>query len=139
MASTLNERHSPRVTSFESADGSAAFESAAIVNRRPIHLPSLAYQDEEDQETVTQRNATEEFELPAELAAMIANAKLSRPPAGSENTSEEGVRYYATYDEGRPCKSKSISEFEQWDESFGTLEECCEVSFSWDYDACLGL
>jgi hypothetical protein len=29
------------------------------------------------------------------------------------------------------------SSFDAWEESYESLEECCEMKFSWDYDACM--
>ena len=78
----------------------------------------------------------EEFELPAELAAMIIEAKhQSSPPAAAPT--RQNVKYYANYNEGS-CSSKSTNKFSSWEESFDSLEDCCDVAFSWDYDACMG-
>ncbi|KAL7517153.1 hypothetical protein ACHAWF_000106, partial [Thalassiosira exigua] len=49
-----------------------------------------------------------------------------------------GTRYYASYAEGESCSSKPAAEFETWEESYGSREECCEVAFGWDYDNCTG-
>ena len=120
---------------------------------------------EDEQEELAQRNASlhytdtcngsideeeegefELFELPPELAAMImiAEAKESSYPAAAptlgskSSTSTDEVRYYASYsDGGEICASKSSSKFESWEESYASLDECCEGSFSWDYDACI--
>ena len=86
------------------------------------------------------------FELPAELAALIASAKendLAAPAsaptlASAEPKEEEEVRYfYPTYAEGELSSTKSASKFESWEESHASLDDCCEGSFSWDYDACI--
>mmetsp|Transcript_16023 Transcript_16023/g.29052 ORF Transcript_16023/g.29052 Transcript_16023/m.29052 type:complete len:192 (+) Transcript_16023:155-730(+) len=139
-------------------DGSVSFESATIITRLPIHLTPTT-QEEDGHDTIAQRNASvyysddndaaieeEEFELPAELAALIANAKKSQdsspaaaPTLGASATTADDVRYYATYTEGELCSSKSSSLFESWDESYVSLEDCCDVAFSWDYGACMGL
>ena len=80
----------------------------------------------------------EGWELPEELAAMIAAAKVTPDPAPATQPGEgEGVRYYVTYEEGAPCASKPAAEFEGWEEAHATLGECCEAAFSWDYDACM--
>jgi len=84
--------------------------------------------------------AEAEFELPVELAAMIAAARATQsdPAPATEVGDEAGVRYYPTYEEGAPCSSKASSAFESWEESHATLADCCEAAFSWDYDACMG-
>lgn len=88
------------------------------------------------------------FELPAELAALIASAKendLAAPAsaptlASAEPKEEEEVRYfYPTYAEGELSSTKSASKFESWEESFESLENCCDVAFSCDYESCMGL
>jgi hypothetical protein len=49
------------------------------------------------------------------------------------NTQDE--RYYATWNPSQLCGMKSS--FDAWEESYESLEECCEMKFSWDYDACM--
>merc|ERR1719401_85488 len=74
--------------------------------------------------------AEAEFELPVELAAMIAAARATQSdPAPATEVGDE---------EGAPCYSKASSAFESWEESHATLADCCEAAFSWDYDACMG-
>ncbi|KAL7460277.1 hypothetical protein ACHAXS_000740 [Conticribra weissflogii] len=46
-------------------------------------------------------------------------------------------RFYATWDSSSLCSSKSTAAFESWEESYGSLEECCEVRFGWDFDNCM--
>lgn len=48
-----------------------------------------------------------------------------------------GARYYATWTEDAMCSSKLSETFESWEESFGSLEECCEVVFGWAMEDCL--
>lgn len=146
------------ITSSSVASGDeahlASLGPATVINRVPIRLPSLTPAigyEEIDRDTRAQRNASahppeeegEEFGLPAELAAMIANATMSRqePVPAAALTSEAAPRYYyPTYDtEGGVCSSKPAAEFESWDESYASLAECCDVAFSWDYEACAGL
>ncbi len=138
-----------------SSDG---FESATVIKRLPIHLPPLTEADDSNaNDATTKQNSSmygegiiaeeDQFELPEELAAMIADAQSrdssspSMTPALSlSERSSDGVRYYATSSgEGESCSSKSTSSFEAWEESFGSLEDCCEVAFGWDYDSCVGL
>ncbi|KAL7536874.1 hypothetical protein ACHAXR_007451 [Thalassiosira sp. AJA248-18] len=49
-------------------------------------------------------------------------------------TTADTPRFYPTYISGQLCHSKTL--FDSWEESFGTLKECCESFFSWDYDVC---
>mmetsp|Transcript_13591 Transcript_13591/g.29553 ORF Transcript_13591/g.29553 Transcript_13591/m.29553 type:complete len:199 (+) Transcript_13591:127-723(+) len=149
----------------ECSSSSASFGSATIIKRLPIHLQPLTSNNDEnempqrninasvyhsanDHDDTTIDNAEDEFELPAELAAMIQEAKYESSPAAAptlnaassiSSTSAEGdIRYYATYAEGESCSSKSIASFESWEESHASLEDCCDVAFSWDYDSCMG-
>ena len=46
------------------------------------------------------------------------------------------IRYYATWTDGKLCSSKSLTSFEQWEESFTSLSECCKEVYGWDYDTC---
>lgn len=103
-------------------------ESDALGRRPPLHVNPIVH-------------SHTRFELPLELAEMIAAAETQPRPSPDSSSGDEiasPTRYYAAYAEGKPCASKPIAEFERWDESFESLEECCGVSFSWDYDACMG-
>lgn len=132
----------------------ASLGSSTVINRVPIRLASLTSAigyEEIDRDTRAQRNTSahppeeegEEFGLPAELAAMIANATMSRQepvPAVAPTSGAAARYYYPTYDtEGGVCSSKPAANFESWDESYASLAECCDVAFSWDYEACAGL
>jgi len=144
--------------------GGSSLGSATIVSRLPIYMPALTPTThvEDDHDTTAQRNASvyssedshhngsiednQGFELPEELADMIANAKrsqrgLSSPAlaSGAAATFEGEVRYYPTYTEGNLCSSKPIADFESWEELYTSLADCCDAAFSWDYDACVGL
>lgn len=107
----------------------------------PIDLPSL----NNPAPATESRNTTDEVaryelpsdviaQLPGELAAMIASA--DKTPETYVDIADKSVRYYATYAE-EGCSSKSAGAFETWEESFGSLEDCCEEMFSWNVDACL--
>ena len=130
-------------------DSSGIFNAATIVRRVPIHLPLI--EEDEDRDATAQRNASAyrsenanvegEFRLPAELAALIANAKSrpSRMESPVENGSSD-IRYYATYADSELCSSKKSSTFQSWEESFASMEDCCDTepghnrksfSFSW--------
>merc|ERR1719401_288987 len=72
-------------------------------------------------------------------ASARAGEEASDPPAraGAAATAGAGVRYYAAYEEGTLCSHKPTAEFESWEEAYASREECCAVSFSWDYEACV--
>ena len=94
-----------------------------------------------------------EFQLPAELASLIATAKYTSSPSIEESSSSSSpaaapslgqvqVRYYATHSgntDTELCSSKSASKFELWEESYESLRECCEVNFGWEFDSCVGI
>ena len=135
-------------SSFESISSSSStvYKSIPIIHNN-INLPSISNNDRQEE---GQYNASafyaddidveeDEIELPAELAALIESAKKSSPTAAPTRdvSSKSGVRYYATYTNGQSCTSKSSKEFESWEESFATLDECCDTNFSWDYDSCI--
>jgi hypothetical protein len=70
-------------------------------------------------------------ELPSELVKLIASTELSESQYES-TPSNSGIMYFASYTEGSLCSTKSAASFESWEESFSSLEECCEMAFSWD-------
>ena len=136
-------------SSFESISSSSStvYKSIPIIHNN-INLPSISNRNDRQEEG--QYNASafyaddidveeDEIELPAELAALIESAKKSSPTAAPTRdvSSKSGVRYYATYTNGQSCTSKSSSDIESWEESFATLDECCDMNFSWDYDSCI--
>jgi len=43
-------------------------------------------------------------------------------------------RFYPTWIRGQLCSSKET--FDDWEDTYFTLQECCESHFSWDYSAC---
>lgn len=64
---------------------------------------------------------------------MIESAEA---PQSYEEFVESNILYLASYD-GSYCSPKSSSAFESWEESFSSLNDCCEAVFRWDMDACL--
>jgi len=52
----------------------------------------------------------------------------------STRSSDAPPRFYPTYIPGQLCHLKTM--FDSWEESYGTLNECCEVFFRWDIEAC---
>ncbi|EED88515.1 predicted protein [Thalassiosira pseudonana CCMP1335] len=127
------------------SSSSLSFGGSKLIG--PISLPSLNRQNEASLSSSSSRNASafdeeaeNNFELPEELAAMIAsagNSKSSSPVSSSNDDDDTTVRYHATFSDDAMCSSKSAASFESWEESFASLEECCEMAFSWDYDACV--
>ena len=102
--------------------------------------------DDNDQHATAQRNTSlchlddadidGELRLSEELVALIADAKSRESLNGSPT--EEGlsdVRYYAAYAEGESCSLKKSLSFESWEETFASMEACCEVAFGWDHGA----
>ena len=45
-------------------------------------------------------------------------------------------RFYPTWIRGQLCGAKET--FDDWEDSYVSLEECCESHFSWDFSACCG-
>ena len=78
-----------------------------------------------------------EFKLPAELEALIASVSADDTELALNQVKPSAVRYYASYSGDKMCSSKDFSSFEIWEESFGSLEDCCHMAFSWDLNACL--
>ena len=120
---------------------SSPFESATIIHRLPIHLQPLPSSSSTGDDVIAQRNASvseSEFELPAELAAMIEEAKNRHHSTTTEEGDNTTIFYYPSYADDELCSSKSSSKFESWEESYSSLDECCESAFNWEYDACMG-
>ncbi len=99
------------------------FDVAYKIIGGPIDLFSFDDDQSEDQEFV---NSADSF----------SNATNSYEANEREEVDLE-VRFYATWSEGELCSSKSSSSFGAWEESYASLEECCDMSFSWDYDNCI--
>ncbi|KAL3816227.1 hypothetical protein ACHAXA_002173 [Cyclostephanos tholiformis] len=79
--------------------------------------------------------------LPRELAALIVSSYTDHPSleaAASISPSLATMGYYPTYTGGgESCSSKKSSEFNDWEDHYHTLHECCDKAFSWDYEACM--
>jgi len=76
--------------------------------------------------------------IPRELAALIASASVEGEMPSESPSSKSGVRYYTSYEDGgESCSTKSIEEIGSWEMTYDTLDECCDSSFGWDYDACM--
>ncbi|KAL7463911.1 hypothetical protein ACHAXS_004261 [Conticribra weissflogii] len=67
----------------------------------------------------------------------VSNVTKAHQQPPQVNEADLEVRFYATWSEGELCSSKSSSSFGAWEEPYASLEECCEMSFSWDYDNCI--
>mmetsp|Transcript_24735 Transcript_24735/g.44427 ORF Transcript_24735/g.44427 Transcript_24735/m.44427 type:complete len:105 (+) Transcript_24735:42-356(+) len=61
-------------------------------------------------------------------ATVTANAALYR-----RTTTQR--KYYATWNPTKLCSTKST--FDAWENSYASLEECCEEVFGWDYEDCI--
>ncbi|KAL7506577.1 hypothetical protein ACHAXN_005750 [Cyclotella atomus] len=79
----------------------------------------------------------QDFQLPAELQALISSVSAENAELESRYAKAD-VKYYASYSVNKMCASKSASSFESWEEAFDSLEDCCEVAYSWDVNSCLG-
>ena len=80
--------------------------------------------------------------LPRELVALIKSSsdESSMPSSSPTMPSTPTSRgYYPSYDAdgGVSCSSKPMSAFGSWEVRHDTLHACCDVSFGWDYDACM--
>ena len=71
--------------------------------------------------------------LPEELAAMINSEPAASPTLASPTRGLNKMYYFV----GDGCASKAAEKFESWEESYATKEDCCDVSFAWDYEDCI--
>ena len=108
----------------------------------PIDLPSLNQGPSAESRNASSYDASDEVryelpseimaQLPSELTAMISSNAGEEPEKYVDNS----LRYYSTFsDEG--CAAKAANEFEKWEEAYESIEDCCEMTFSWDVDSCL--
>ena len=145
------------LTTAPASASSSAFETTSIIKRaRPVlHLPSMSASAEARRggnSNPQRRNTSmyhcgdnnedvDDFELidqlPRELAARIASASAESSSPAAAPTISPRRSYPAYTDGGQSCSAKSSSSFSSWEVSYGTLHECCNESFSWDYDACM--
>ena len=65
----------------------------------------------------------------------VHTASSEQPSILRRSNTQDEERYYATWNPSQLCGMKSS--FDAWEESYESLEECCEMKFSWDYDACM--
>ena len=108
----------------------------------PIDLPSLNQESAAESRNASSYDTNDEVryelpsqimaQLPSELAAMISSNAGEEPEKYIDNS----VIYYSTYSEDG-CSAKAANEFEKWEVTFETIEECCDIAFSWDIDGCL--
>jgi len=73
--------------------------------------------------TVTSSNSRKDGAISQKKAAATVHSTFTETP-----------RFYPTYITNELCHSKTS--FDSWEESYGTLRECCEVFFSFDFEAC---
>ena len=84
--------------------------------------------------------ATETRHLNAQTTNIIGGGGGVVGSSGSESnilrrSPQQSERYYATWNPTQLCGVKR--NFDAWEESYDSLEECCEMKFAWDYDACM--
>eukprot|EP00569_Conticribra_weissflogii_P004205 CAMPEP_0171334418 /NCGR_PEP_ID=MMETSP0878-20121228/4635_1 /TAXON_ID=67004 /ORGANISM="Thalassiosira weissflogii, Strain CCMP1336" /LENGTH=119 /DNA_ID=CAMNT_0011835491 /DNA_START=124 /DNA_END=483 /DNA_ORIENTATION=+ len=96
------------------------FDVAYKIIGGPIHLPSFHDDQFEDQAEDSFSNVTSSCE------------------ANERDVVDLDLRFYATWSDGEMCSLKSASSFGVWEESYASLEECCDTNFSWDYNNCMG-
>ena len=77
---------------------------------------------------------TKKLLLPRTVTSSQVVVNQNDTPFEHSSTSSDMPRFYPTFISGQLCHSK-IS-FDSWEESYGTLKECCTTHFSWDYEAC---
>ena len=71
-------------------------------------------------------------------SGLIASAQRATPAAAPTRDLAGTInRYYATFTDGSSCSSKSSTKFDAWETYYTTLDECCDMEFSWDYDNCI--
>lgn len=124
--------HSSAVMSSVACDSCQSFNSLPrVVGPIGLSFPQKGH--------VSSRNASSRSyyaELPQELLKLIESAETSESNYDAR-TGAPSDKYFASYTDGSYCSSKSARSFESWEESFSSLEECCEMAFSWDFDACV--
>ena len=125
--------HMPRPPS--AAEEKAAASIVAIMNKASA---KSAAADKHEREARASE-AAEKAGIAAAIAkidSINAAKKVADEAATFEYsaTTTDTPRFYPTYLPGQLCHSKTI--FDSWEESHGTLKECCEAFFSWDYEAC---
>lgn len=78
---------------------------------------------------------TRKLLLPSTVTSSKSHEDIAISSKKSDHsTFTETPRFYPTYISGELCNSKTS--FDSWEESYGTLRECCEAFFSWDFEAC---
>mmetsp|Transcript_6613 Transcript_6613/g.14324 ORF Transcript_6613/g.14324 Transcript_6613/m.14324 type:complete len:169 (-) Transcript_6613:179-685(-) len=132
----------------ESDFDSSNYLTAMKIIGGPIQLPSMDYGESSDADASFSDDHGEEdhYREKQYYDDAVSNAtdfyrhssRMVAPDGAADITD---VRYYATWSsaEGELCSSKSSSSFDAWEESHATLEECCDVNFSWDYESCMGV
>ena len=117
----------------DACESTTSFESASVIHRRPIHLPSL---DDSDAPASFNSSSYDDVRLglPSELAAMISSA--ASIPTAHPSTPDE-VRYYPTYSESEYCSSKLSSQIDPWTTAYSSVHDCCSTEFGYDYESCM--
>ena len=102
-----------------------------------VFASTLRYLAEDELQPVTNLHSVEV------VVSSFTTRKLVLPSTvtSTEQLDEEYLptttgapRFYPTYIAGQLCHSKTV--FDSWEQSYGSLKECCEAFFSWDYESC---
>ncbi|KAL7463910.1 hypothetical protein ACHAXS_004260 [Conticribra weissflogii] len=119
----------------ESDFDSANYLAAIRIIGGPIPLPPLNLEESSSDDEQTE-NRLEQHPYYRDDDAVSNATNFHHSPLPRD---VDRIRYYATWScDGGSCSSKSTSAFDAWEQSHATLEECCDVTFSWDYDNCIG-
>jgi len=65
---------------------------------------------------------------------LVFPSNASKDAANEHSANKDTPRFYPTYISGTLCHSKTL--FDSWEKSYGSLKDCCEAHFSWDFAAC---
>lgn len=84
-----------------------------------------------DVEAITSTYTTNKLLLPSTLNSARG---LEDDVTSFDSDASNLTRFYPTWVGGQLCNSKTS--FDTWEESYGTLRDCCLSHFSWDYTAC---
>ncbi len=114
----------PSLKSSDSLDGveMAEYIAALWIMGRSVEMPLIEKYYNQDFDTMS--NASQ-FHRDEYFSGPLID------DAGGE------IRFFPTWSDGELCSSKKSTSFESWEESYPSLDECCDVFFSWDFDACM--
>ena len=67
-------------------------------------------------------------------ASTTTTSTTSGIASSATTTTTPSVKYYATWQSGKLCNVKNT--FESWEQTFGSLKECCTKQFAYVYNDC---